>query len=267
MPWKSTPVNGTEIGWIPADWPAPDHVHAGTTTRSGGASRAPYNALNLAEHVGDDQDRVDANRQHLRRFLDLPADPHWLRQVHGNDVINACEAGRNTTADGSYTDTAGIVCAVLIADCLPLLLSDNRGTEIAAVHVGWRGFSKDIIGRVVAMFRAPPRALLAWLGPCIGANHYQVGDDVRLACLKQSTRFESAFTAAPGGGRWRADLEGLARRRLEDLGLGNISGGGHCTFAEKSLFYSYRRDGTTGRMASLIWRDQERSANAPKVEY
>lgn len=250
------PDTKNNIGWIEANWPAPAHVHAGTTTRLGGTSSASYDSFNLAEHVGDDRHKVNANRELLRRYLQLPANPVWLRQAHGNHVINARTAARNTTADGSYTDTAGIVCAVLTADCLPLLLCDTRGMEIAAIHIGWRSFSSNIIRNALAVFSVPPSELMAWLGPCISSNHYEVGNDVRDPCLERSTLFDIAFTPVRDG-HWRADLARLAKLELEEHGLDNIYGGEYCTFAEKSLFYSYRREGTTGRMASLIWMDSE----------
>jgi polyphenol oxidase len=254
------------IGWIEANWPAPDHVHAGTTKRPGGTSSAPYDSFNLAEHVGDDRQKVTANRQLLRKYLHLPANPVWLRQAHGNQVINAHTTAQDTTADGSYTDTAGIVCAVLTADCLPLLLCDTRGTEIAAIHIGWRSFSRNIIQNALAMFSASPGEVMAWLGPCISSNNYEVGNDVRDSCLEISKRFEIAFTPIHDG-YWQADLARLAKLQLEEHGLENIYGGEYCTFAEKSLFYSYRREGTTGRMASLIWMDSERSSSELQVEY
>lgn len=236
--------------WIEADWDAPAGIRAGITTRGGGASRAPWDSFNLGGHVGDDAAAVAENRDRLRRMLDLPAQPVWLNQQHGNRVIDAADTERD--ADACRTRDPGVVCAVLAADCVPLLLSDSQGAEIAAVHVGWRGLCNAIVATAVRGFRRAPADLAAWIGPHIGAMHYEVGDDVRDACLAAIPGAESAFT--PSGPRWRADLARMLRSQLAACGVQRVRGGDRCTFAERDRFYSHRRDGRTGRMAALIWR-------------
>ncbi|MEE9551733.1 MAG: polyphenol oxidase family protein, partial [Gammaproteobacteria bacterium] len=172
------------MGWIKADWPAPDWIHAGTTTRPGGISKPPYDEFNLAQHVGDDQKNVSYNRDLLRQQLELPVHPDWLKQEHDNRIINLQNAHGKESADGSYTKQANYVCAVLTADCLPLLLCDKQGTQIATIHVGWRGLCKNIVARALELFSAERHQLMAWLGPCISATHYDVGLDVFEACTK-----------------------------------------------------------------------------------
>ena len=254
MPSKPMPEKTNNDGWIAATWPAPDHIHAGTTTRRGGISKPPYATFNLADHVGDDQKNVSTNRELLRKQLNLPAEPCWLQQIHGNRVITAQTAEPTVPADGVLTDQANTVCAVLTADCLPLLLCDTQGTQIAAIHVGWKGFSNDIIANAVEMFSVKREHIMAWLGPCISANQYEIGYEVRDACLKICRVAEHAFT--PGrNGHWFADLYRLVRCQLGHLGIENIHGGDYCTYGDAHLFFSHRRDGVTGRMASLIWMD------------
>ena len=254
MPLKLIPEKINKIGWIAANWPALDHIHAGTTTRIGGASGIPYDSFNLADHVGDNQKNVSHNRKLLRNQLNLPAEPYWLQQVHGNRVIAAKIANSAEPADGIVTDQTNIVCTVLTADCLPLLLRNVHGTQIAAIHVGWRGFSKNIITNAIETFAENRENIIAWLGPCIGASHYEIDDEVRNACLNICGAAEHAFN--PGrDGHWFADLHRLAKYQLAHLGIENIYGGGYCTYGDANLFFSYRRDGITGRMASLIWMD------------
>jgi YfiH family protein len=221
-------------------------------------SRGPYASLNLADHVGDDPGCVARNRALLSGRLGLPAQPRWLRQVHGCGVVALGTAGALPDADAAVTRRPGQVCAVLTADCLPLLLTDRAGTCVAAVHAGWRGLASGVIEAAVRALAVPPARLLCWLGPAIGPDRFEVGAEVRERFLAQGgARAGAAFRAA-GGGKWLADLYLLAHQRLHALGLEGIFGGGFCTHRDADRFYSYRRDGVTGRMASLIWLDPER---------
>jgi hypothetical protein len=236
--------------WIEADWPAPPGVRAGTTTRLGGVSNAPFDSFNLADHVGDNDASVVENRRRLAELLQMPSDPVWLRQRHGADIIDAA-ADRGRGADGAYACERGVVCAVLTADCIPLLLADDAGSEIAAVHVGWRGLIRGIAAAALACFRAPPSQLVAWVGPHIGAASYEVGADVRDACLASIPGAEQAFAGA--GPRWNTDLPCMLRLQLRERGLRRVFESGSCTYSDRVRFFSHRRDGITGRMASLIW--------------
>lgn len=246
------PQDKNNTAWLPAEWDAPVHVHAGITTRSGGFSATPYDTFNLADHVGDNPERVQQNRELLRRSLGLECQPSWLVQQHGSRVINLDGFQGPLQGDGAYTTQPRRICAVLTADCLPLLLCDRRGTQVAAVHVGWRGFSKNIIADAISMFSCRAEELLAWMGPTIGGGKYEVGPEVRAACQQVTGDSDAGFRAS-GRCQWQADLSVLTRLQLTAHGVTNISGGGHCTYTEPDLFYSYRRDGVTGRMASLIW--------------
>ncbi|GAB4289831.1 MAG: peptidoglycan editing factor PgeF [Thiohalomonadaceae bacterium] len=230
------------------DWPAPSQVHACATTRLGGVSTGPYASLNLGDQVGDDPACVAENRARLRDELQLPAEPLWLTQVHGVAVAE----GRGGCADASVAFAPGTVCTVMTADCLPLLLCDRAGTRVAAVHAGWRGLLAGVIEAAVARLGVPAAELLVWLGPAIGPQAFEVGDEVRTAFTAEDTAATAAFRPSPGG-RWLADIYALARLRLARCGVNVVHGGGLCTFSDAARFYSYRRDGVTGRMASLIW--------------
>lgn len=240
---------------VQPDWPAPERVRAFSTTRLGGVSRGPWESLNLSFACGDERDKVLANR---RRLMSLtPSEPLWMRQVHGSRVLvdsAAAEDGR-LEADARVTSRTGEVAVVLSADCLPVLLCDDRGTRVAAAHAGWRGVAGGVIEATVAAMAIPPERLLAWLGPAIGGEVYEVGNEVRESfagsrtLARQST--DGAFTES--GERWRLDLAGAARIILAGLGVGRVNGGDFCTFSDPTRFYSHRRDGVTGRMASLIW--------------
>lgn len=244
-------MSGTEHFLFP-DWPKPANIHAATTLRSGGVSVGPYASLNPALHVGDDRESVMNNRKLIRESLALPAEPVWLEQVHGNRVVKAEPEPAPPQADASYTDEPGAVCAVMTADCLPLLLCSLDGRSIAAVHAGWRGLWAGIISHAVAALGNAE--LLAWLGPAIGPRCFEVGEEVRAAFVQKSQAFDAAFESQ-GNGKWLADIYRLARIELTALGVANIYGGGFCTVTEQDRFYSYRRDTVTGRMATLIWRD------------
>ncbi len=233
------------------DWPAPANVRAAITTRHGGVSVGPYASLNLATHVGDEPAAVAENRARLRSELALPSEPAWLNQVHGTAVADAADGGE-CDADASVATRPGTVCAVLTADCLPLLLCDRAGSRVAAVHAGWRGLLGGVIESALAQLGGDADQLMVWLGPAIGADAFEVGDEVRSAFIAVDDAAATAFRPSPAG-RWLADLYALARLRLNRCGVATVHGGGLCTFHDARRFYSYRRDGVTGRMASLIW--------------
>jgi YfiH family protein len=239
------------IGWLEANWIAPDGVKAIATYRGEGVSRGTYASLNLGDHVGDSADDVLENRRRLRSEVDLPAEPHWLRQVHGIDV---CDADGTTSgaADASISRQRGRVLAILTADCLPVLLTSDMGDVIGAAHAGWRGLSAGVIERTVEAMGIPAERLLAWFGPAIGPRHFEVGVEVREAFLAADPTMERAFQANERG-RFLADLFALARSRLERIGVRQIFGGEYCTYADPDRFFSHRRDGVTGRQAALIW--------------
>ncbi len=244
------------MDWIEADWSAPAWVRAISTTRCGGISTGPYSGLNLGDHVGDDPVCVAENRERLRLGLGLPAAPHWLRQVHGCAVVAADDPLADCKADAMVTWRPGQVCAVLTADCLPILLSDRAGTRVAAVHAGWRGLLAGVIEAAVARLATPPESLLAWLGPAIGPGAFEVGAEVREGFVARDPQAEVAFSPH-GQAKWLADLPLLARQMLARLGCTGVWGGSFCTFEDSRRFYSYRRDGVTRRMASLIWIEPE----------
>lgn len=238
-----------------ADWPAPKHVHAVTTLRYPGASQRPYCGFNLGLHVGDAADHVLHNRQRLQQALQLVQSPIWLQQVHGTQVISlplSTKSDEPPVADGSYTQTPGCVCVVLTADCLPVLLCDRSGTVVCALHVGWRGLLANIIETAIAQLPVAPTELLAWLGPAISQAAFEIGEDVKHDLASYPSTPESAFMRNDRG-RWQADLPALARARLQASGVSACFGGDQCTFTDSQRFYSYRRDGETGRQASLIW--------------
>jgi YfiH family protein len=238
--------------WIEAAWPAPPSVRALTSTRCGGVSRGSYASLNLAEHVGDDPAAVRANRQGLREALGLPAEPMWLQQVHGCDVVELATAHAACAADASVARAPGQVCAVLSADCLPVLLCNRAGTRVAAAHAGWRGLLAGVIESALDAMRSDGEDVLCWLGPAIGPAAFEVGDEVRRAFVARDSGAQAAFRPASGG-RWLADLYALARMRLQARRVLSVSGGEWCTVSDAQRFFSYRRDGASGRMASLIW--------------
>jgi hypothetical protein len=237
------------------DWPAPAHVKALITTRQGGVSRPPYESLNLAQHVEDDPVAVTRNRMRLRETCDLPGDPFWLRQVHGCQVADSASDQPGCEADAVLSRQPGQVCAVLTADCLPLLMTDRAGQVVCAVHAGWRGLVNGVVESAVSRLSSSPQELLVWLGPAIGPNAFEVGDEVREAFVEQCAGDQAAFHKNDRG-RWLANIYQLARLRLQRLGVGYVGGGDYCTWTQSSLFYSYRREGVTGRMAALIWLDR-----------
>ncbi len=232
------------------DWPAPAKVRALSTTRAGGVSAGPYASLNLGDHVGDDPAAVAENRARVRNRL--PAEPLWLKQVHLADVADADSASGVPEADASVARQPGKACAVLTADCLPLLLCDRAGAVVAAAHAGWRGLAEGVIEAAVEAMKVSPGEVLAWLGPAIGPAAFEVGGEVRDAFLAFDPAAAAAFVARENG-KWLADIFHLARLRLGKIGVTAVYGGGVCTYSDAERFYSYRRDGATGRMASLIW--------------
>ena len=236
--------------WIMPDWPAPAGVRALITTRAGGASNGAYAGLNLGMNSGDNAEHVALNRASLRQSL--PAEPAWLRQVHGTTVIEADASAPNPEADAALARRPGSVCAVLTADCLPLLICDDKGTMVAAVHAGWRGLCAGVIENTLRAMACPPQALLAYLGTAIGPKAYEVGDEVRAAFVAADAEGGSDAGFISGTpGKFYADLYLLASRRLARSGVHRIYGGSYCTYTERERFYSYRRDGATGRMASV----------------
>jgi YfiH family protein len=240
---------------IVPDWPAAARAHALTTTRRlPGNSLPPYDAFNLGLRSGEDEATVCANRALLQRAFTLPSPPRWLHQVHGDRVLRMTTEvpDGEPQADAAFTAEPGVVLAIQTADCLPILLCAEDGTQIAAIHAGWRGLSAGVVEACVRRLSTPPSRLLAWLGPAIGPASYEVGAEVRDAFLRQHADAQGAFVPTRPG-HWHCDLYALARQRLVALGVTRISGGGFDTFAD-ARFYSYRRDGArSGRMASLIW--------------
>lgn len=242
----------TESCIVP-EWNVPSNVRALVTTRYGGASGGVYAGLNLGDHVGDDPALVAQNRAALRSML--PTEPVWLTQVHGVVVADADAVSGPVEADASVTRRPGTVCAVLTADCLPLLLCDDAGTVVAAAHAGWRGLAAGVIERTVRAMAVNPASIIAYLGPAIGPAAFEVGDEVRQTFIAADPAAQQAFTqhSALGAEKWLADIYLLATQQLNRLGVERIHGGGYCTHGDAQRFYSYRRDGATGRMASLIW--------------
>ncbi len=225
---------------VEPDWQAPENVRAFFTTRSNGVSAAPYESLNLALHVGDDPDRVAVNRE----SLSLETEPFYLNQVHSNRCVEAHVAPNPVEADASFTREPGQILAIMVADCLPVFFASRQGDVVGVAHAGWRGLANGVLSETVASINSDE--LVAWMGPAISAGHYEVGDDVR-------ERFVSStgFTENDNH-RWQMDLYAVAREQLEALGI-TVSGGNFCTYQDKARFFSYRRDGITGRMAGYIW--------------
>jgi YfiH family protein len=236
------------------DWPAPPGVHARVTTRNGGVSRGAHQSLNLGTRAGDDPLAVAENRRRLDALLPGPA--RWLQQVHGSRVVAAHDIGAPPEADASFTDRAQVVCTVMIADCMPVLLCSDDGLKVGAVHCGWRGLAAGAIENTLSAMAIDPLRVIAWLGPAIGPAAFEVGADVREAFLAADASDDVAFLPSPSlPGKWHADLFTLGRRRLARAGVARVHGGGLCTVSDPARFFSYRRDGVTGRMAALIWRD------------
>lgn len=240
------------VNWLQADWPVADFIKAGTTLRQGGVSNDVYSSFNLATHVGDDLAAVKNNRSILMQSLSLANEPQWLEQVHSTKAVLLPNEHVIPKADASYTTKKNIVCAVMTADCLPLLITDKKGSCVAAIHAGWRGLCDGIIESTIKKLSVDPESLLVWLGPAIGPNLYEIGEEVYDAFTKDDNEAKKSFTATSEK-HWLFDIYSLATLRLHRLGVKQIYGGSHCTLSEEEQFFSYRRDETTGRMASMIW--------------
>lgn len=236
---------------ITPEWPTPDHVKSLQTTRVGGFSVDAYLGLNLGSHVGDDALNVAKNRQLLQQVL--PAEPVWLNQVHGVGVVDASRSHGMMTADAAFSRQANVVCVVMTADCLPILLCDRQGKVVAAVHAGWRSLCAGVIEATVKAMQAPADELMVWMGPAIGPDAFEVGAEVREQLMMQDPQAEQAFKAGNQPHKWKADIYSLARLRLQAIGVTQLYGGSECTYSDSARYYSYRRDGVTGRMASFIW--------------
>jgi YfiH family protein len=234
------------------DWDTPTNIHVAMTLRTGGFSTGVYDSFNLATHVGDDLTRVLENRQLLKKELNLPADPVWLEQTHSDIVIDAGQATTLQQADASYSDKAGVVCAVMTADCLPVLICTKDGQKIAAIHAGWKGLLAGIISNTLMALNS--NEVLVWLGAAISARCFEVGEEVRAAFVAKSPDFAAGFRVT-GNNKYLADIYQLARIELAARGIHAVYGGEFCTYTDKDRFYSYRRETQTGRMATLIWRD------------
>ncbi len=263
-------------GWMVPDWPAPPSIRALSTYRGGGVSVEPYASLNLGDHVGDEPMATLQNRLWLREAAGI-AEPRWLDQVHGTQVVNLDAAGREgrgggdgrnglggggrgeawfkPVGDAAVTRRSGVVCAILTADCLPVLLATDAGDRVGAAHAGWRGLAAGVIEATFEALGAPGESVIAWLGPAISQRHFEVGREVREEFMREDAGAAAAF-ALNDRGRYMADLYALARRRLARLGVDRVYGGGECTYAEPGRYFSHRRDGRTGRQATLIWLER-----------
>lgn len=239
-------------GFITPVWPAPVNVHALTTLRSGGYSSGSYTSFNLAAHTEDDFGTVLRNRALLREHFSLPAEPVWLQQVHSNRIVTADPGEIGAEADGSCSSRVGTVCVVMTADCLPVLICNRQGSKVAAVHAGWRGLHAGVVKNAISMLESDPADLMVWLGPAIGPQAFEVGPEVLRAFTDRNGENTSAFRQTDDH-HWLCNLYQLARIDLFNQGVTSVFGGNECTFTDEERFYSYRRDGNTGRMASLIW--------------
>lgn len=244
------------IPFIRPNWPAPANVKALQTTRVGGVSKGAYASLNLGGHVNDDPIAVAANRQLLSAYL--PSEPIWVNQVHGVEVIDAAASGCLQDADASFTTKPNVVCVTMTADCLPVLLCDKNGSVVAAAHAGWRGLCDGVIEAAVAKMQVPANEILVWLGPAIGPDAFEVGEDVREQFIAKDRSAAMAFK--PHGDKWLCDMCLIARQRLHAMGVTDIYGASinedFCTYTDKDRFFSFRRDNATGRMASMIWLEK-----------
>jgi len=243
-----------ELQVITPDWPAPAYVKALVTTRQDGVSQTPFDSFNVGLHVGDNPEHVQKNRQQLQQYLNTACQPQWLQQVHGSEAVAAQVDGIVREADACFTDSPSLPCAVMTADCLPVFFCAQQGDKIAVAHAGWRGLAEGVLETTIGKLGVPPAELLVWLGPAIGPEKFEVGDDVRTAFMAISAASAEAFkpqSSKPG--HWLADIYQLARLRLNQQGVDAIYGSNFCTYSDTERFFSYRRDGVTGRMASVIW--------------
>ncbi|OMO22007.1 peptidoglycan editing factor PgeF [Vibrio lentus] len=238
------------------DWNAPKNVKAFASTRFDGCSTGAYQGLNLGMHVGDDASLVESNRTWLKQQSNMPTAPVWLNQTHSTDVVTVLEPVANVLdADGAFTTATGVVCSAMTADCLPVILTDTKGTQVAAVHAGWRGLAGGILENAVAKFSNldSDNQIIAWLGPAIGKDAFEVGNDVLDAFVRFDPQAKLAFKAKSEPGKWLANMSQLATQRLMKVGVTSVTDSNLCTYADSGAFYSYRRDGITGRQATFIW--------------
>ena len=240
--------------WLNAEWPVPGRVRAGCTTLHSGFSSPPYTGLNLARHVGDEETTVERNRSLLESELGLPSPPLWLEQIHGDRIIDSDDWFSGVRADACFSRERNVVCAVLSADCLPLLLCNEEGSQVAALHLGWRGICSTLLDQAISSFGAGSGGIRAWIGPHIHSRHYEVGEEVRQACEEAISGTDHAFIYSSRG-KWRMSLSALVRQQLLKRGISMIYACNLCTFEEQDKFYSYRRENITGRVASLIWME------------
>jgi len=239
--------------WLWANWPAPGNVHAGTSLRNGGISLSPFNDLNLGLHVGDDEKDVLNNRKILSQHLKLVSEPVWLEQTHSSNIISLDNHHKNISADSSYTTKQYNVCTIMTADCVPILFCNTAGSKVAAIHAGWRGICNGIIEKAVNVY-SNPDAVLAWIGPCISSNHYEVGKEVYERCIAHKTSLKGAFIQI-NENHWRCGLVNMVKIILKNSGIRMIYDCELCTYTMNELLYSYRREGVTGRTASMIWME------------
>jgi polyphenol oxidase len=262
-------VESPQGSFLTPDWGAPAHVHALTTLRGGGLSAGAYDSFNLAQHVGDVPENVRGNRALLRSAARLPAEPLWLEQVHGIAVHThagdfEASTGILPRADAAVAFEPGRVCAVMTADCLPVVFADRAGACVGVAHAGWRGLVGGVLEATVSSMRSPPAQIVAWLGPAIGPDAFEVGPEVRDAFLERHAGNEAGF-ARNAAGRYQADLYALARLALARIGVGAVTGGGRCTHRESTQFFSFRRDeGRTGRMATVAWLEPASAGAKPQ---
>ena len=237
--------------WIQADWPTPNHVKAGTSIRIGGYSHPPYNESNLSLNVGDEPKKVKKNRVKLLTNLGIDTEPVWLKQEHSKKILSVDEKPIDIKADGSYTTKKNRVCVVTTADCVPILFCNNEGTKIAAIHAGWKGICMGIINNTIKIFDCP-ESVFVWIGPCISKKYYEIGEDVYSNFLNYSDSLENSFEKN-GAQRWSCSLNNIVKTLLKNSGIKKIYDCGLCTYELNDLFFSYRRDGNTGRTATMIW--------------
>jgi len=249
--WSNFPMQYSD--WITPDWLAPEQVASVSTTRCGGFSEGSFSGFNLASHVGDNEQHVLKNRQFLCKALRLPSEPCWLDQRHSAQVIKlSAENCHHVQADAAYTVTPGVVCGVLTADCLPVLFCNREGSCIAVAHAGWQGLLSGILENTLAALPVAAPSVLCWLGPAIGPGKYEVGEELRNRFVLKSPEHASAFQAIKAD-KYLADIYQIAKNILTAKDVQAISGGGYCTYTQHQKFFSYRRDGVTGRMATLLW--------------
>ncbi len=256
---EQTELKLEQPAWIESKWPAPKHLRSGITTRLYGHSQNEYGSLNLGDHVGDEPLLVAANRRQLMEDHSLPSEPIWLSQEHSSRIINLDHfdtESNDNKADGVFTTKAGIVCGILTADCLPILISNEAGTEIAALHAGWRGLASGLLEKALLQFSSSPESLMVWMGPAISARNYEIDDSVKSSFDHVQAILQSDTFIPTRRDHWLVSLYRIAMLLLKDKGVEKIHGGQFCTFRDADLFFSHRRDGEkTGRMASLIWME------------